>query len=139
MLAGIFEFLGAVLLGGNVTRTIAGGIARSATFQAQPALFMFGETGSLTMNHRIIYALHYPSGIQLIARMLGAAAPSPPAYWFGTRPSNCGSLADDCQCLLTAVLSCAGMLCAETGACVWILVATYFELPVSTTHSIGEF
>jgi len=70
VLAGIFEFLGAVLLGGSVTRTIAGGIARSATFQAQPALFMFG------------------------------------------------------------------MLCAETGACVWILVATYFELPVSTTHSI---
>lgn len=70
LLAGIFEFLGSMLLGGNVTRTIAGGIARSATFASQPALFMFG------------------------------------------------------------------MLCAETGACIWILVATYFELPVSTTHSI---
>lgn len=29
-----------------------------------------------------------------------------------------------------------GMLCAEFGAMLWILLATYLELPVSTTHSI---
>eukprot|EP00882_Tetradesmus_deserticola_P017252 GHRQ01018475.1.p2 GENE.GHRQ01018475.1~~GHRQ01018475.1.p2 ORF type:complete len:219 (+),score=51.75 GHRQ01018475.1:3-659(+) len=29
-----------------------------------------------------------------------------------------------------------GMLCAETGAMIWLLLATYLELPVSTTHSI---
>jgi hypothetical protein len=37
------------------------------------------------------------------------------------------------------VLCCAGMLTAETAACIWILLATYLELPVSTTHSISEF
>ncbi len=34
---------------------------------------------------------------------------------------------------------CAGMLCAETAAMVWILLATYLEMPVSTTHSISKF
>jgi phosphate/sulfate permease len=28
------------------------------------------------------------------------------------------------------------MLAAETGAMIWLLLATYLELPVSTTHSI---
>lgn len=32
----------------------------------------------------------------------------------------------------------AGMLTAETGAMIWLLLATYMELPVSTTHAIGE-
>ena len=70
VIAAIFEFLGAMLLGGNATRTIAGGIAKPSAFAAYPALFMFG------------------------------------------------------------------MLCAEVGAVIWILLATYLELPVSTTHSI---
>jgi sodium-dependent phosphate transporter len=43
LIAGIFEFLGAMLLGGAVTRTIAGGIANSATFSRYPALFLYGE------------------------------------------------------------------------------------------------
>lgn len=69
-IAAVFEFLGAMLLGGSVTRTIAGSIAKPSTFTKYPALFMFG------------------------------------------------------------------MLTAETGAMIWLLVATYMELPVSTTHSI---
>ena len=32
-----------------------------------------------------------------------------------------------------------GMFCAEVGAMIWILVATYLELPVSTTHSISKY
>lgn len=70
LIAAVFEFLGAMLLGGNVTKTIAGGIAKTSTFTKYPALFMFG------------------------------------------------------------------MLCAETGAMIWLLLATYLSLPVSTTHSI---
>jgi hypothetical protein len=71
-IASVFEFLGAFFLGGSVTRTIAGNIARTSTFASTPALFMYG------------------------------------------------------------------MLCAEAGAMVWALFATYMELPISTTHSIGE-
>lgn len=69
-IAAVMEFLGAMLLGGNVTRTIAGGIAKTSTFSRTPAVFMYG------------------------------------------------------------------MLSAEAAAAIWILVATYFEMPVSTTHSI---
>ena len=29
-----------------------------------------------------------------------------------------------------------GMMCALMAAGIWLIVATYFELPVSTTHSI---
>lgn len=43
VIAAIFEFLGALLLGGAVTRTIAGNIARVTTFRRYPAQFMFGE------------------------------------------------------------------------------------------------
>jgi sodium-dependent phosphate transporter len=48
-IAAVFEFLGAMLLGGAVTKTVAGGIAKPSTFAAVPQLFMFGmltaETG----------------------------------------------------------------------------------------------
>lgn len=69
-IAAVFEFTGAVTLGGSVTKTVAGSIANTSTFEGSPAVFMYG------------------------------------------------------------------MFCAETGAMVWILLATYLELPVSTTHSI---
>jgi sodium-dependent phosphate transporter len=48
-IAAVFEFLGAMLLGGSVTKTIAGNIAKPKTFMKAPQLFMFGmltaETG----------------------------------------------------------------------------------------------
>jgi phosphate/sulfate permease len=42
LIAAVFEFLGAMLLGGNVTKTVAGGIAKTSTFAAQPAFFIWG-------------------------------------------------------------------------------------------------
>jgi phosphate/sulfate permease len=42
VIAAVFEFLGAMLLGGSVTKTVAGGIARPQTFAKAPQLFMFG-------------------------------------------------------------------------------------------------
>lgn len=69
-IAAVFEFTGAVTLGGQVTKTVAGSIANTSTFEGYPAVFMYG------------------------------------------------------------------MFCAEVGAMIWILLATYLELPVSTTHSI---
>jgi hypothetical protein len=72
-IAAVFEFAGALGLGAAVTKTISGGIAKTAAFKGQPDVFMYG------------------------------------------------------------------MLCALTAACVWVLVATYFSLPVSTTHAIGAF
>ncbi|PNH03297.1 Phosphate permease PHO89 [Tetrabaena socialis] len=42
LIASVFEFAGAVGLGGEVTKTIAGSIARPAAFQAVPELFAYG-------------------------------------------------------------------------------------------------
>jgi hypothetical protein len=46
-----------------------------------------------------------------------------------------------CRRLLSAVCSLvgcphAGMMCALAGASIWLLFATYLELPVSSTQSI---
>lgn len=70
LVAAVFEFGGAVLVGAHVTDTIKGGIVSPQAFSDTPELFMFG----------------------MAAALLGAA--------------------------------------------VWLMVATYFGLPVSTTHSI---
>eukprot|EP00903_Cladosiphon_okamuranus_P013854 g12891.t1 len=69
VLAGIFEFLGAVFLGSHVTKTIRKGIADIECFEDNPGILMYG-------NMCVVYT---------------------------------------------------------TG--LWLLLATYFELPVSTTHS----
>jgi PiT family inorganic phosphate transporter len=70
VVAAVFEFGGAVLVGGHVTSTIKGGILSPELFSDTPEIFMFG----------------------MAAALLGAA--------------------------------------------IWLLVATMFGLPVSTTHSI---
>ena len=43
ILAGICEFLGAVLLGAGVTSTIKSGVADIKVFQDKPTLLMYGE------------------------------------------------------------------------------------------------
>lgn len=70
VIAAVMEFTGAVALGGEVTKTVAGSIADVNTFKEYPELFMYG------------------------------------------------------------------MLCALASAATWLLIATYWLLPVSTTHSI---
>ncbi|PNH12260.1 hypothetical protein TSOC_000860 [Tetrabaena socialis] len=69
LIASVCEFGGSVLLGGEVTRTVASGIARLVKFEREPQMYMFG------------------------------------------------------------------MLCALIAAGAWLILATYWELPVSTTHS----
>jgi hypothetical protein len=60
MYAAFASLQGAMTLGGQVTRTIAGGIARPQTFAQFPALFMFGmltaETAAMICEWRM--ALH---------------------------------------------------------------------------------
>jgi PiT family inorganic phosphate transporter len=70
LVAAVFEFAGAVLVGAHVTETIKGGIIPPEAFAADPRIFMYGMASALA------------------------------------------------------------------GAAVWLLVATIFGLPVSTTHSI---
>mmetsp|Transcript_16390 Transcript_16390/g.28112 ORF Transcript_16390/g.28112 Transcript_16390/m.28112 type:complete len:615 (+) Transcript_16390:116-1960(+) len=70
LIAAVFEFTGAIALGGQVTETVAGGITRPSYFADVPQVFAFG------------------------------------------------------------------MLCALIAAWLWITLATYLELAVSTSHSI---
>lgn len=73
MIAGIFEFAGAVLLGSSVTDTIRKNVAETADFREDPEVLMYG------------------------------------------------------------------MMCVIASTGLWLILASYLELPVSTTHSvIGE-
>ncbi|GIL86085.1 hypothetical protein Vretimale_13891 [Volvox reticuliferus] len=71
LIATVCEFGGSVLLGGEVTRTVASGIAKLTAFELNPEIYMYG------------------------------------------------------------------MLCALVSSGTWLIIATYLELPVSTTHSIA--
>jgi len=69
MLAAVFEFAGAVLMGSNVAKTIRKGIADASCFEDNPGLMIYGMT------------------------------------------------------------------CVIISVAIWLILASYFELPVSTTHS----
>jgi len=49
IIAAIFEFVGAIALGGNVAKTIAGGITSPSYFQQSPQLFMYGMMCALAV------------------------------------------------------------------------------------------
>ena len=70
IIAGVFEFSGAVLMGSHVTDMVRKNIVETSIFENNPGALMFG------------------------------------------------------------------MLCADLSSAIWLNVATYFKLPVSTTHSI---
>lgn len=70
MIAAVFEFSGALLLGASVTKTVRGGIADLNVFLETPELYMYG------------------------------------------------------------------MLCVLLATGIWLILASYYELPVSTTHSV---
>lgn len=112
-----------MLLGGNVTRTIAGSIANVRTFAATPAVFMFGA--------RVGLCCAALNGRQLA----GCCAPADAPAHKHARSPTCPH-ASSLHRPLRPPLRPPGMLAAETGAMVWLLLATYMELPVSTTHSI---
>eukprot|EP00955_Chlamydomonas_euryale_P055166 356047-Chlamydomonas_euryale.AAC.5 len=49
IIAGIFEFAGAVGLGGEVTKTVASGIANVSMFTEFPEIYMYGMLCALTI------------------------------------------------------------------------------------------
>ena len=57
--ASIFEFGGAVLLGGEVTQTVDNSIARPDSFSSNPAEFMYGMLCSLCAASLWVYAATY--------------------------------------------------------------------------------
>ncbi|KAG2495911.1 hypothetical protein HYH03_006148 [Edaphochlamys debaryana] len=59
LIAAVFEFAGAVGLGGEVTKTIAGSIARPAAFQDQPELFMYGMMVALIAASSWVFTATY--------------------------------------------------------------------------------
>eukprot|EP00198_Chlamydomonas_reinhardtii_P005535 XP_001694871.1 sodium/phosphate symporter [Chlamydomonas reinhardtii] len=61
VIAGIFEFAGALGLGGEVARTIAGSIARPAAFQDMPEMFAYGMLCALISASTWLYIATYLS------------------------------------------------------------------------------
>lgn len=76
LIAAVFEFLGAMLLGGAVTRTIAGGIANAATFTRYPALFLYGKfaLGWSLPSERTYALLRFCGNWQLIGASCSSCA-----------------------------------------------------------------
>ena len=113
ILAGIFEFLGALVVGGSVAQTIRKGIVdpqrlREAAGVRQPVRATPATSGPSTMP--------------------GGRAPEMRAREEGTR----AAMAEDPLRVRLMI----GMLSALLAAAMWLNVATFFAQSVSTTHAI---
>ena len=98
VVAGICEFLGAVLLGASVAATIKSGIAQLGAFDGTPGV------------QRLLL---FHTGLVAIGRSFTHA-------------------------LLGADLLMVGMMVVLLTTGLWLALATFLELPVSTSHSVGE-
>ncbi|EFJ51229.1 hypothetical protein VOLCADRAFT_79831 [Volvox carteri f. nagariensis] len=73
LIAAVFEFAGAVGLGGEVTKTIAGSIARPAAFQAEPEIFAYGMTVALiAASSWVFLATYWSLAVSTTHSVIGA-------------------------------------------------------------------
>ncbi|HUT01098.1 MAG TPA: inorganic phosphate transporter [Phycisphaerae bacterium] len=113
ILAGIFEFLGALIVGGSVAETIRKGIVDMDALRRSASPSVRAPAEGPTSRPR---------------REQGAPTP-------GIRAAEAGpAVAPAEEALRTRVM--LGMLSALLAAALWLNVATFFSQPVSTTHAI---
>jgi PiT family inorganic phosphate transporter len=75
IIAGIFEFLGAVLVGAHVTETIKGGIIPQASFIQTPYVFMWGMFAALLASGIFLQiATYYGLPVSTTHSIIGAVA-----------------------------------------------------------------
>lgn len=73
IIAAIFEFTGAIALGGEVARTIAGSITSPVYFQAQPEVFMYGMFCALVSAATMVtVATYFSAAVSTTHSIIGA-------------------------------------------------------------------
>lgn len=92
IIAGVFEFLGAWLAGGEVTKTISGGLIRPEIFSADPHLLVYGMLAALLGAGSFLVitsmrGLPVSTGQSIVGAILGFALVA-----FGTEPVNWGEI-----------------------------------------------
>lgn len=73
IIAAIFEFVGAIALGGQVAKTIAGSITSPSYFQAQPEVFMYGMFCALVSAATMVtVATYFSAAVSTTHSIIGA-------------------------------------------------------------------